>query len=340
MKPLIDIKETGSFKNDSVKIIHVEFEELELELMTFGGIIKSLKVPDRNGEMSNIVIGYNDVQSYFNDTFYIGATIGRFANRINKGCFNLDGKDYCLPVNNGKHHLHGGPGGFHKKNWALDTASSEDGLARILLSYKSMDAEEGYPGTLSSEAEFEVRQNELSIIFKAFTQKPTVVNLTHHGYFNLSGDPFSKIGDHRIMIQSEKYLVVDDENIPTGKVKNVSNTPFDFRRTKKINDMLKLRDPEGLRGFDHCYILHDNGNGPDGIVIHENTGRKMELFTTYPGLQFYSGEHLGDPFSERMGLCLEPQFFPDAPNKPHFPSTILRPGEIYRQKITYKFSNL
>lgn len=340
MKPTIAVKDIGIYQDKPVKSVLAKTEKLEIEIITFGGIIKSLKTPDRHNVKSDIILNYKNLKDYISDDFYIGATVGRFANRIKNGRFKLEGKEHQLSKNNGENHLHGGPLGFHKQNWELRKTEILDNQIKVTLSYTSQDGEENYPGNLNTMTVFIISDDALSISFYASTDKPTIVNLTHHGYFNLSGNFQQDILDHKVSIKSDSFVETDAKSIPTGKLKTVTDTPLDLNEAKCLKDTLNLDHPvlAGPDGYDHCYVLRDNGNAPSCIIEHEKSGRKMELRTSYPGVQFYTGNFLEDSFKQRSGLCLEPQYFPDSPNNPQFPFIALTPGKDYNHHISYKFS--
>lgn len=322
---------------------------LEMKVINYGGIIVSLKVPDKNGELSDVVLGYDSLTPYLKSNPYFGALIGRYGNRIAKGKFNLDGKEFTLPVNNGENHLHGGEG-FDKVFWNIEIPEDSSSLQ---LSYTSADGEQGYPGTLSVVVNYVLSDsNELKIDYRATTDKKTIVNLTQHTYFNLRGNKATTILDHTLQMEADHFLPVDKTLIPTGELKKVSGTPFDFLKPQRIGDRIDQRDEQlifGL-GYDHCWAL----NKYDGKSLRKvatlaelTSGRIMEVFTTEPGLQFYSGNFLdgtlkgknGVVYQYRSGLCLETQHYPDSPNQSAFPSVVLNPGEVYQTTTVYKFLN-
>lgn len=328
---------------------------MQVEIMNYGGIILSLKVPDRDGEMEDVVLGYDTLAEYEAENPYFGALIGRYGNRIAKGRFMLDGEEYTLATNNAPNHLHGGDRGFDKVVWqARSSGRLSDGNPTLWLSYVSEDGEEGYPGTLSSEVRYELTpSNELVIHYRAKTDAPTPVNLTQHSYFNLSGNARRDILDHKLLINSDRYTPVDATLIPTGELAPVEGTPFDFREAKAIG--LEIGDDDqqlefGL-GYDHNWVLNQQVPGEMGYVAtltDPESGRVLEIMSTEPGLQFYSGNFLdnsltgkgGVTYAHRWGLCLETQHFPDSPNQPDFPSTILRPGDTYETTTVWTFSVL
>lgn len=319
---------------------------LKMTVTNFGGRIMSLLVPDRHGVPGDIVLGYDSAEQYLGGNPYFGALIGRFGNRIANGKFTLDGKEYSLAKNNGANALHGGPGGFHNVYWEASLLSPN----RLELNYVSKDLEEGYPGNLTVRVVYTLTdQDELSIDYRATTDQPTVVNLTHHSFFNLAGAGNGDILDHILSIQSDEFTPVGDGLIPTGIKKKVEGTPFDFRKPRRIGAFIDSND-EQLRfgkGYDHNWVLRRKGSSPELIatVTEPVSGRVMEVWTTEPGLQFYSGNFMtgkdigkgGRQYAYRGAFCLEAQHFPDSPNQPGFPSTVLRPGEIYTQRTVYRF---
>jgi len=316
---------------------------LKAEIITFGGIVTSLQVPDRNGKFADIVLGCDDVNDYAKKSPYFGALIGRFGNRIAKGRFTLDGVEYKLATNNGPNHLHGGVKGFDKVVWKAKSMETKEGPA-LKLTYKSRDGEEGYPGNLSCTVVYTLTDNnELKISYEAKTDKATVVNLTHHSYFNLGGFNSGDVLGHELMIRADHFTPVDKTAIPTGEIKAVQGTPWDFTKPMAIGS--RIKDVEG--GYDHNYVLN-SANGLLALaasVYEPKTGRVLEIYTTEPGLQFYSGNFLdgtlkgkGAVYNKHAGFCLEAQHFPDSPNKSNFPSVILKPGQKYTQLTVHKFS--
>ena len=321
---------------------------LKMKVTNFGGRIISLWVPDRRGALGDVVLGYDSASQYLRGNPYFGATIGRFGNRIAKGKFTLAGQAYQLAVNNGENALHGGPKGFHNVYWeAMKDSTSTN---RLELSYFSKSGEEGYPGNLKVRLIYTLTDdNELVIDYSATTDKTTIVNLTHHSYFNLAGEGQGDILNHSLMISADSYTPVDKGLIPTGKLRKVEGTPFDFRQPHKIGQHIDAKD-EQLRfgkGYDHNWMLNkkDKSLTLAARITEPLTGRVMEVWTTEPGIQFYSGNFLngkdqgkgGKRYEFRSAFCLEAQHFPDSPNHPDFPSTVLKPGEKYGQKTVYKF---
>jgi aldose 1-epimerase len=323
---------------------------LQLQVINLGGTITSLKVPDREGKIEEVTLGCDSLQDYIDGTPFFGCLVGRYGNRIAKGSFELDGKRYELARNNNGNHLHGGLKGFDKAYWNIEPIESEEGPA-IRLTYLSPDMEEGYPGNLSVEVIYTLtHDNKLSIDYRATTDKPTVVNLTNHTYFNLTGDAKRDILDHELILHATQYIPVDKGLIPIGKLEDVAGTPFDFREAHKIGERIDADHPQIVNGigYDHCWVITGNaGELRLGATVYEpQSGRVMEMYTTEPGVQFYSGNFLngntrgkgGKMYNKRDGFCLETEHFPDSPNQPSFPSTVLRPGEEYRSRTVYAFS--
>lgn len=325
---------------------------VEVEIANYGGIITSIKAPDKNGNFEEITLGFDTLSNYVTQNPYFGALIGRYGNRIAKGKFTLDGNTYNLATNNMGNHLHGGEKGFDKVVWTSKIIE-ENEEPKLLLEYTSADGEEGYPGTLNVDVKYNLNQNnELIIDYTATTDKPTVVNLTNHTYFNLTGNAKSDILDHVVTINANRYVPVDETLIPTGELLPVADTPFDFTKPKPIGARIDA-DNEQIRlggGYDHCWVI--NRRRSDGEltfaarVREPNSGRMLEVYTTEPGIQFYSGNFLdgtltgigGVVYEKRFGFCLETEHFPDSPNQPDFPSVVLRPGETYHTQTVYKFA--
>ena len=324
---------------------------LEAAVSNFGGDLVSLKVPDHQGKLGNIVLGYDTLDGYVNDKNFFGGTIGRYGNRIAQGKFSLNGVTYTLARNNGENHLHGGSIGFNKVVWQAKEVSSKEGPS-LQLNYLSKDGEEGYPGNLSVEVTYTLTDgNALKIDYQATTDKDTVVNLTNHSYFNLAGNAAGDILDHQLMISADQYTPVDAGLIPTGELREVQGTPFDFRKLTAIGARIEQGDEQLKlgKGYDHNWVLKRRGKS--GLVLaarvdEAKSGRQMEVWTTEPGIQFYSGNFLdgtvhgkgGQIYAHRSGFCLETQHFPDSPNHPKFPSTVLEPGARYHTTTMYKFS--
>lgn len=311
---------------------------IALNVINYGGIIQSLKTPDRSGVFENIVLGYDTLIGYLNDRFHIGAIAGRFANRIANGKFSIDGESFQLYQNDRGNHLHGGPNGFHRAIWNIEIVSEQ----AVRLLYVSADGEEGYPGTLQTEITYALtNENELRIDYRATVNKATVLNLVQHSYFNLAGNPHS-ILDHQLKVEASNFLPVNETMIPTGELRSVKGTPFDFTQLKTVGRQIKDEDTQ-LRygnGYDHCWVIGSDGELKHAASLFDSdSGRILEVFTTMPGIHVYSGNFLTGHFRQHAGICLETQNFPDAPNQDHFPSAILRPGEEYESTTIFKFSS-
>lgn len=326
---------------------------MEVKIMDFGGIITSLKVPDRHGNVGDVVLGFDNLQDYLKEHPYFGALIGRYGNRIAKGKFTLDGKEYDLAVNNGENHLHGGLKGFDKVMWTAEIVEGER-TAGLKLNYLSKDMEEGYPGNLDVEVVYTISENnEIKVDYKATTDKTTVVNLTQHTYFNLEGKGSENILNHEIMIKSSDFIPVDAGLIPTGELMPVAGTPFDFSKLTKVGEGIN-DDNAQIKiggGYDHCWVLNKSGeNTLDWVikVVDPSSGRVMEMATTEPGVQFYSGNFLDGTltgkdnitYPHRYAMCFETEHYPDSPNQPQFLSTVLHPGEEYKSTTIFKFSTI
>lgn len=319
---------------------------LRADVMTYGATLMRLETPDAAGNSENIVLGFDTLAPYLAGTPHIGATIGRYANRIAGAQFELDGDLYRLVANDGANHLHGGAHGFDKAVWsALKIDADGPGVA---MRYVSADGEEGYPGALDVEVRFVLRSDRLSIAFEARSDRATHVNLTHHSYFNLSGAARRDVGGHTLQVEADQFHPVDDAIIPFGEAVPVTGTPFDFRRAHEVGDAIDANDPQLTRagGYDHNFIL----NKPAGdtlalaaVLSEAQSGRRLAVRATAPGLQVYSGNHLDGAvggFERRSGICLEPQHFPNSPNRPDYPSTVLRPGDAYTAQIELVFDIL
>jgi aldose 1-epimerase len=314
--------------------------KLELSVITYGGIITALKTPDKQGKLGDIVLGFEGLEPYLHSNPYFGCITGRFANRIAKGRFQLDGQSYHLAQNNGESHLHGGLRGFDKVIWQAEVQANS-----LILRYQSPDGEEGYPGSLEAEVVYTLESDSLRIDYTATTDKPTILNLTNHSYFNLAGA--GDILNHQLLIDADHFLPTDASQIPTGELRAVAGTALDFRRFTPIGARIGEADEQLQlgKGYDHNWVLNRPSLEQPSVVVRELTsGRRLELFTTQPGVQFYSGNVLpsltgkgGQLYQKRSGFCLETQHFPDSPNQPQFPSTVLRPGERYAQTTVFRF---
>lgn len=335
-----DYGETEDGKNVNLYTL-TNNNNMQVKITDFGGIITSVVVPDKDGKLADVVLGFDSLDGYLGKHPFFGALVGRYANRINQGKFTLNGKEYVLAQNDGENHLHGGIKGFDKVLWNSEIITTEAGPS-LKLTYFSKDGEEGYPGNLNVAVLYTLNDNnEIVIEYKAETDSPTHVNLTNHSYFNLDPDNSEDIHNHILEIKADKYTVVNQNLIPTGELKTVEG-PMDFRKPKKIGlDIEKV----GI-GYDHNYVLNKTGTNLElmATVYEPNTGRTLDVFTTQPGLQFYSGNYLNGlkgkndlVYNKRAGFCLETQHFPDTPNQPDFPTTVLNPGEEYYQTTIYRF---
>jgi aldose 1-epimerase len=323
---------------------------MKVTLTNYGAILTSLSVPDRNGDFEDVVLGFPTLEGYLRGHPYFGAIVGRYGNRIGKGKFKLEKVEYHLAINNGENHLHGGLKGFDKVVWNGELVK-QDRAVGVKFNYLSKDGEEGYPGNLSCTVTYWLTiKNELKIEYRATTDKATPVNLTHHSYFNLAGQGKGDVLNHQMEIFANWFTPVDRGLIPTGELRSVEGTPMDFRQIHAIGERINSDDEQlkfGL-GYDHNWVLNRGGGSSLALaarVYEPTTGRVMEVWTTEPGLQFYSGNFLdgtlmgkeGRVYHHRFGFSLETQHFPDSPNKPDFPDTILRPGETYRTETIYRF---
>ncbi len=322
---------------------------IEIHVLDYGGIIQSLRTRDRQGQSADIVLGHDDAEGYFSNSTYFGAIIGRYGNRIAKGQFTLDGKTYALATNNGVNHLHGGNKGWDQAVWHSEPFQNGTGVG-VILTHVSPDGDEGYPGTVKATVTYTLSDTgDLTVDYVATTDKPTVINLTQHSYFNLTGQPTQDILGHQLTIDADRYTPVDDGLIPTGELAPVEGTPFDFRTATAIGARINDQNEQLTRGkgYDHNFVLNRQGDGLSlaAKVLEPTTGRTLEVWTTEPGLQFYSGNFLdgtvtgkgGVKYAHRTGFCLETQHFPDSPNHANFPSTVLRPDGQYHTTTVFKF---
>ena len=323
---------------------------VEAKIMNYGAIVTSLKVPDRNGKFDDVVLGFSDFDSYLKNDPYFGAIVGRYGNRIAKGRFTLNGVEYKLATNNGENHLHGGIKGFDKVVWTAHQLTTKAGPA-VALTYLSKDGEEGYPGNLTANVVYTLTNNdELKIDYTVTTDKDTVHNLTHHSYFNLAGEGNGDILNHVVTINANRFVPTDAGSIPTGELKSVAGTPFDFLKPMAIGARIN-QDDEQLKfgnGYDHTWVI----NGRPGVMrlaataYDATSGRVMQVWTTEPGVQFYTGNFLdgtktgksGKAYERRNGFCFETQHYPDSPNHPSFPTTTLKKGQTYKSTTIYRFS--
>ena len=344
IKPMTEKTLYGMIGTDSVfQYTLTNKNGMVVKILNYGGTVTDIITPDKNGKMGDVILGYDSLSGYLQTgNPYFGCLVGRYGNRIANAKFSLDGKEYALAANNGPNTLHGGLKGFDKVIWIVKLFNDSS----LLLSYSSKDGEEGYPGNLSVDVMYSLsNDNELRIDYAAVTDKATPVNLTNHSYFNLSAGADSTILDHELMLKADKYTPVNKTLIPTGKIDDVKGTPMDFTTSKKIG-----KDIAGVTGgYDHNWVINRSGNDLEliGSVYHAGSGRYMEVFTTQPGIQFYTGNFLdgrlkhtrnGMKYVKHAALCLETQHFPDSPNQPSFPNTILKPGETFHETTVYKFS--
>lgn len=317
-----------------------------MSVMNYGGIIVSLVVPAKDGTPVDVVLGFDSLSAYEKQNPFFGALVGRYGNRIGNAKFTLDGKEYKLAQNNNGNHLHGGTKGFDKVFWQIEEVPSEEGVA-LKLSYLSKDMEEGYPGNLQVNVIYTLTEdNTIKFDYNATTDKKTIVNLTQHSYFNLNGGK-TDILSHKVSINADKFVVIDKNLIPTGELRSVEGTPFDFRTPVAIGERINAKDQQlefGI-GYDHCWVINGEGLKPTAVVYDSISGIEMSVHTTEPGVQFYTGNFLdgslkgkdGLVYKKRSGFCLETQHFPDSPNKEEFPSVVLSPGETYTSLTTYSF---
>ncbi|MDT0676855.1 aldose epimerase family protein [Autumnicola musiva] len=321
---------------------------MEVKIITYGGRITSLTAPDKNGEYQDVVLGFDSLEQYTKDNPYFGALIGRYGNRIAQGKFSLDGEQYSLPQNDGENSLHGGEKGFDKVVW---TATPVEGENSLKMSYTSEDMEQGYPGKLETIVTYTLNENNsLDVKYEATTDKKTIVNLTQHSYFNLSGNFSEDILNHKVEINADKFIPVTENLIPTGEIKSVEGSPFDFREPKIVGQNIEAENQQLKRGlgYDHCWVLNEQESGMRfaASAYDPESGRYLEVHTDEPGIQFYTGNFLdgtlpakgGGTYGKRTGFCLETQHYPDSPNQEGFPSVVLEPGEKYTSNTSFKFS--
>lgn len=318
------------------------------DIINYGGIVVAIRVPDKNGNLSDIALGYDSIEDYESGTSHFGALIGRYGNRIENAEFELNGVTYKLAKNDGNNHLHGGLNGFDRVIWAAEAVDCGN-TQGLKLTYTSKDMEEGYPGNLQVTAIYTITEdNELSINYNAVSDKDTVVNLTNHTYFNLAGHDSGNVLKHELYINADKFTVINNECIPTGEIADVKGTPLDFTTAKKVGDRIASKDVQMLNGngYDHNFVLNTKGdlNKKAAEVYEAESGRVMEVYTDMPGVQFYGGNHLdnikgkdGAVYNKHQGLCLETQYFPNSIKHKHFPSPVLRAGKVFNSTTIYKF---
>ena len=325
-------------------------------LLNLGAAVTEVRVPDACGALANVVLAHRDLTGYLANAPYFGVVVGRCANRIGGAAFDLDGRRHALAPNEGRNQLHGGPGGFHARVWTLDDGATvaDDERAAVTLRLVSEDGDQGYPGRLEAAVTIAwTARHELDLTFEARSDAPTPVNLAHHGYWNLAGEGSGTVDDQHLSVRADAYLPVDAEHLPTGEVRPVAGSPFDLRGATRLGDVLRADDPQvaGAKGIDHCFVLARGDAAADSLVeatvVHDpGSGRTLRLRTSEPGLQVYAGGYLDGtlvgPSGRRSrqgdGLALEPQCFPDALRHPHFPSVVLRPGEVYRQRSVFELT--
>ena len=324
---------------------------MEVKITNYGGIITHINVPDKNGKFEDVTLGFDSLSGYLQEHPYFGAIVGRYGNRIAKGAFSIDGKMYKLATNNGPNHLHGGLNGFDKHLWEAEMMEGRTSMT-IRLKTVSADGEEGYPGELQVQVDYTLfNNNELHISYSAKTDKPTHVNLTNHAYFNLTGNAKNTILGHELQINASHFTPVNETLIPTGEIASLNDSPLDFRATKLIGRDINVEERQ-LKyggGYDHCWVLDKEPDNPKpqlaATAYDPNSGRALEVLTTEPGIQFYTGNFLDGSligkndiaYQKRTGFCLETQHYPDSPNQPNFPTTLLKPNETYRTTTIYRF---
>jgi aldose 1-epimerase len=325
-------------------------------LLDLGAAVTEVRAPDARGALANVVLAHRDLAGYLANGPYFGVVVGRFANRLGGSALTLDGRHHALAPNEGRNQLHGGPAGFHARVWTLDQGATvaDDERAAVTLRLVSEDGDQGYPGRLEVAVTIAwTARRELDLTFEARTDAPTIVNLAHHGYWNLAGEGSGTVDDQRLTVRAEAYLPLDEEHLPTGELRPVAGTPFDLRRPTRLGDVLRADDPQvaGARGIDHCFVLARGDAAAyalvEAAVVHDpGSGRTLRVRTSEPGLQVYAAGYLdgalvgasGRRYRQGDGLALEPQRFPDALRHPHFPSVALRPGEVYRQRSVFALS--
>jgi aldose 1-epimerase len=341
---------TKQFENNLKAFVLKNPNGMSATIINFGAAIAGIEVPDRNGNIADVTLGHDNLLNFIGGRYYLGATVGRYANRIAAGEFSLEGKKYNVSINKGGNLLHGGFEGFDKKYWKTEIIDSAEGQA-LELTLISPDGEEGFPGRMEVKVVYTVtRKNELKIEYSATSDKPTVINLTNHCYFNLTGTAANSVLDHILQLNADSYIPYDEQFIPTGEIEKVKGLPLDFRKPYRIGDRIdnNFGQLELAKGYDQNLVLNnfDGGVRQAATLYEQSSGRFMEVYTDQPGIQFYTGNYLdgtmigknGIEYQKRSGLCLECQHFPNSPNEPKFPSTVLFPSQLYRQTTIYKFS--
>jgi len=338
-------------KGEEIQLYTLRNGKTEVSVATWGATVTSLRVPDRNGAIADVVLGFDSLEPYMKDHPFFGVVVGRYANRIGQGRFTLDHKEYRLTINNGKNQLHGGPEGFYRKVWKAEEVDAKDGPA-LKLTYVSPDGEEGYPGTLTASVTYTLTDDgSLRMDYVATTDKLTVVNLTNHAYFNLSGPGEGDVLGEELMVKAARYTPVDETSIPTGELRSVANTPFDFRKPTALGAHIGAADEQLKigKGYDHNFVLDGGVTKKPRLVasMHDpKSGRVLEIITTEPGMQLYTGNFLdgtikgkgGKVYANRSAFCLETQHYPDSPNHPSFPTVVLKPGKKYQSTTLYHFT--
>jgi aldose 1-epimerase len=347
----VDVIEYGKTKEGQVVHCYTlkNSKGMTAEIINYGAILTSLFVADKEGNFDDVVLGYDSLEGYFENPAFLGSTIGRYANRIKNAAFELDGVEYALTKSEGENQLHGGLTGFHKVLWEVANVNDTDNPS-IELTYLSKDGEEGYPGNLKVKVKYTVTENnELKIDYDAVSDKDTVINLTNHSYFNLAGHASGTVLDHKVMINADRFTVIDSNSIPTGELRDVKGTPMDLTTPVKLSEGINEEYEQLIvaKGYDHNWCLNANGNllEKSAEVTEDKTGRVMEVYTTMPGVQLYSGNYLDGSiigkdkavYNKRNALCLETQFYPNSMNVPSFPSPVFREGEDYKHTTIYKF---
>ncbi len=336
----------GRIKGEEVFLFQLSNSEIDVEITNYGCTIVSLFTPDRKGAKSNIVAGFKDLPSYESEHPYFGCIVGRYANRIAQGRFSLDGKSWQLPLNDGVNHLHGGFCGFNRKLWKIDEMIEQEDRCGVTFSYESKDGEEGYPGNLQVSVSYLLTNDNVLIIqYMATTDQPTIISLTNHSYFNLSGFEQETIHDHDLQINADSYTVKNESNTPSGEMASVKDTPFDFSSPQKIGRYIHVLEKD--MGYDHNFVLNNDHRTPAlaATLSDTSSGRVVKLFTNMPGMQVYTANwfdgtvrgYQGKAYQKHSAVALETQAFPDAPNQPSFPSAVLRPGEQYSKQTVFEF---
>jgi len=343
---MVSSKIFGRLSGEDIFLFTLENEWMKVELTNYGATIVSIFTPGKNGKPENIVAGFDNLGSYLQDHPYFGCMVGRYANRIAGGSFSIDGVTYQLAVNNGTNHLHGGLEGFNRKVWKAELLAHDTDHPGLQLFYRSRDGEENYPGNLDVTVTYSInKENELRMVYRATTDQPTVLNLTNHSYFNLSGFREDTIRDHVLRIYADRYTEKNEQNVPNGIFAPVAGTPLDFTKARKIGE--RLHELERDNGYDHNYILDNRGAVQLAAELSdERSERKLRVLTNQPGLQLYTSNffdgsltgYQGKPYGQHGAVALETQDYPDAPNHPNFPNTVLRPGEVYERTTVFQLS--